>query len=80
MDQATQQNAAMVEESTAASHALAREADGLTQLMGQFTVGHDAPRVALAPRPVERPVAARPRAIPARPGSAALKMDDWEEF
>ena len=39
MDQATQQNAAMVEESTAASHALSREADNLTQLMGQFSVG-----------------------------------------
>ena len=42
MDQVTQQNAAMVEESTAASHALAREADALTQLMGQFQVGETA--------------------------------------
>ena len=39
MDQATQQNAAMVEESTAASHALSREANNLTELMGQFSVG-----------------------------------------
>ena len=39
MDQVTQQNAAMVEESTAASHALAREADNLTELMSQFEVG-----------------------------------------
>jgi len=38
MDQVTQQNAAMVEESTAASHALAREADTLTQMMQQFRV------------------------------------------
>jgi methyl-accepting chemotaxis protein len=36
MDQVTQQNAAMVEESTAASHALAREADALRRLMSQF--------------------------------------------
>jgi len=42
MDQATQQNAAMVEQSTAASHALSREADNLTQLMGQFSVGQTA--------------------------------------
>ena len=36
MDQGTQQNAAMVEQSTAASHGLAREASALTQLIGQF--------------------------------------------
>jgi methyl-accepting chemotaxis protein len=39
MDQATQQNAAMVEESTAASRALAHEADSLADLIGQFQVG-----------------------------------------
>jgi methyl-accepting chemotaxis protein len=32
----TQQNAAMVEESTAASHALADQAQELERLMGQF--------------------------------------------
>ena len=41
MDQVTQQNAAMVEESTAASHALAREAGDLDRLMGRFQVGLD---------------------------------------
>ena len=39
MDQVTQQNAAMVEESTAASHALARDAEELRRLMSQFEVG-----------------------------------------
>ncbi len=39
MDQVTQQNAAMVEQSTAASHALAREAADLARLMGQFRTG-----------------------------------------
>jgi methyl-accepting chemotaxis protein len=38
MDQVTQQNAAMVEESTAASHGLATEADELARLMSQFKV------------------------------------------
>jgi methyl-accepting chemotaxis protein len=38
MDRVTQQNAAMVEEATAASHALAREAETLSRLMGQFQV------------------------------------------
>jgi methyl-accepting chemotaxis protein len=36
IDQGTQQNAAMAEQSTAASHALAREADALTQLVERF--------------------------------------------
>jgi methyl-accepting chemotaxis protein len=38
MDQGTQQNAAMVEESTAASHSLAKEADALFQLIGRFEI------------------------------------------
>jgi methyl-accepting chemotaxis protein len=39
IDQGTQQNAAMVEESTAASHSLARETEALFKLIGQFRVG-----------------------------------------
>jgi methyl-accepting chemotaxis protein len=39
MDQATQQNAAMVEESTAASHSLSQETTQLSGLIGQFQVG-----------------------------------------
>ena len=39
MDQVTQQNAAMVEETTAASRLLANEARELAQLVGQFKVG-----------------------------------------
>jgi methyl-accepting chemotaxis protein len=45
MDQVTQQNAAMVEESTAASHALAREAQDLARLIGRFKVGGDGAQV-----------------------------------
>jgi methyl-accepting chemotaxis protein len=39
MDQATQQNATMVEESTAASRSLARETAELAGHVGQFHVG-----------------------------------------
>ncbi|MBS0410425.1 MAG: chemotaxis protein, partial [Proteobacteria bacterium] len=39
MDQVTQQNAAMVEQSTAASHALAQEAMTLAKLIAAFEVG-----------------------------------------
>jgi methyl-accepting chemotaxis protein len=44
MDQVTQQNAAMVEQSTAASHSLAQEAEALTGLIGRFQVGRDEDR------------------------------------
>ncbi|RTL72595.1 MAG: HAMP domain-containing protein [Hyphomicrobiales bacterium] len=39
MDQVTQQNAAMVEETTAASHALGESAQALAQLIGTFELG-----------------------------------------
>jgi methyl-accepting chemotaxis protein len=47
MDQVTQQNAAMVEQATAASHSLAGEAAELARLVGQFQIGQlaEAPAV-----------------------------------
>jgi methyl-accepting chemotaxis protein len=48
MDQTTQQNAAMVEESTAASHALAGEAEALAEAVSRFRVGQAAPPAARA--------------------------------
>jgi methyl-accepting chemotaxis protein len=39
MDQVTQQNAAMVEQSTAASHGMAMEVHDLSMLIGQFEIG-----------------------------------------
>jgi methyl-accepting chemotaxis protein len=49
MDQGTQQNAAMVEESTAASHSLATEATALNDLLGQFRLTGIGGFVASAP-------------------------------
>ena len=94
MDQGTQQNAAMVEQSTAASHSLAREADHLFELLGQFNIGMapashatSAPKRA-APSPVR--AAARPVPSPVRQmnaklatafnGNAAVAGSDWQEF
>jgi methyl-accepting chemotaxis protein len=42
MDQVTQQNAAMVEETTAASGVLAEDANDLARLVGQFRISGDA--------------------------------------
>jgi len=63
MDQVTQQNAAMVEQATAASHSLAGEAAELARLVGQFQIGqiaaptHAASHAAPPPR---KPAAALP--------------------
>jgi methyl-accepting chemotaxis protein len=46
MDQVTQQNAAMVEETTAASHALAQEATRLAQRMGELRISEESRRAA----------------------------------
>jgi methyl-accepting chemotaxis protein len=68
MDHGTQQNAAMVEESTAASHALATEAASLASLLGQFrmtgTEGgasfRSAPTHSASSAPASRPAVRRP--------------------
>jgi methyl-accepting chemotaxis protein len=41
MDRTTQQNAAMVEQTTAASHSLVEEAETLARLVGRFRIGGD---------------------------------------
>jgi methyl-accepting chemotaxis protein len=60
MDQATQQNAAMVEQSTAASHGLVNEAEELARLIGQFKIGDTVERRGLY-QPLRKPVA--PKAL-----------------
>jgi methyl-accepting chemotaxis protein len=93
MDQVTQQNAAMVEQSTAASHALSNEAAQLERLIGRFQVGaeiHELPargdRSAIS---VTRPATAPTRETFRQryvQGAAALKVapnsrpGEWEEF
>ncbi|MDX3928596.1 MAG: methyl-accepting chemotaxis protein [Shinella sp.] len=49
MDQGTQKNAAMVEETTAASHGLASEVQALNALIGRFNVGGSAGHAASQP-------------------------------
>jgi methyl-accepting chemotaxis protein len=50
MDQVTQQNAAMVEQATAASHSLSEEAEELARLVGQFHIGQDSTPETTKPR------------------------------
>ncbi|MGC9420812.1 MAG: methyl-accepting chemotaxis protein, partial [Rhodovulum sp.] len=67
LDQVTQQNAAMVEEATAASVTLKREAESLRQQVGRFRLDHGTPP-ALAPRPALQVIGAPDR--PPRPDHA----------
>ena len=91
MDQGTQKNAAMVEEQTAASHALAREAAALNELLRQFRLSN-APQAASA-RPAVATARSKPAVSPARAlgrsvakafggkaTAAAAAQDEWEEF
>ncbi|MFP1644864.1 methyl-accepting chemotaxis protein [Pontitalea aquivivens] len=89
LDQVTQQNAAMFEQTTAASHSLSRGAQSLTATMAQFRTAQAAAPGDLDPARfrsarVPRPVAATPR-VAARLTQAtapALRAtaDDWEDF
>lgn len=88
VDQGTQQNAAMVEEQTAASHGLAREAAALFELLEQFRFD-DAPisrsSAAQAAHHAGRPTALKvvrtaPTVSSQRGSAAAALRTDWEDF
>ena len=84
MDQVTQQNAAMVEETTAASHSLTDEANRLIELMAAFETGsasessaggksgvrQQQSRIAQSFKPAKRAAA----------GGRADDVEEWEDF
>ncbi|WP_312780413.1 methyl-accepting chemotaxis protein [Brevundimonas sp.] len=78
MDQMTQQNAAMVEQSTAASHSLAQETTSLADLMRRFRISAEAAPAA-RPAPAPQPVAAL-KTVGGRGLSVVPTIQDWEEF
>ena len=92
MDQVTQQNAAMVEQATAAASNLKAEAHGLSQIVGRFQTGTDRavarrPQLAQPGRhaPVHNPVAAQRAKVAAamgggRAAAAAAPDDGWTDF
>lgn len=86
MDAVTRQNGGMVEQSTAASHALANGAVELARLVGPFSIGVVS-LVAAAGRPIPRPSAeslhgkAFGNGVVATVKPVALaEIDTWEEF
>ena len=95
MDQATQQNAAMVEEMNAAGAGLAQESGRLGELLASFRTGENAASAPVrsaparvtaapvrAPAPAARPAAPVSRPAPAARGNAALNklQQEWTEF
>ena len=92
VDQGTQQNAAMAEELTAASHSLGKEVESIDAMLRAFVIDGANASAATASRPklaAEAPKAAskaaapaRARPVPATQGNAALAVssEDWEEF
>jgi methyl-accepting chemotaxis protein len=96
MDRVTQQNAAMAEESTAASHSLAQETNELARLIGRFELGEPAAGGVESsptnPRPTKTqgggPARGRSVLRTVSSGAAALAAslenaiseDGWEEF
>jgi len=87
MDQVTQQNAAMVEETNAASATLANEAGRLRELISQFQLGGNGSSQAAALRQTASVMASssQPRrtAAATRPvshGNVAVKQEEWAEF
>ena len=94
MDQVTQQNAAMVEETTAATHSLKSQTTELSRQVATFSIsGRPAAPASRAPASTPTPAPA-PRAAPAprpasrpgasapvsRGGAAVAVKDEWEEF
>ena len=78
MDQVTQQNAALVEETTAASRMLADQTEELFGLVSRFKLARGG-AVAEAPAPARRARAVA-RSYPSEGNAALAADDDWTEF
>jgi len=90
MDETTQQNAALVEQLSAAAHSLEEQAEGLVAAVGRFVLDEEQPAAVspaaekpVAPaRPNVRELAATPKPRAGRRGVALAKAagDSWTEF
>ncbi len=89
LDQVTQQNAAMFEQTTAASHSLTREAEALSATTAKFRVAGKGIKAAAANAPsvgLSSRRSAPARSAPASRGGAAAApareaaTEDWEDF
>ena len=82
VDQMTQQNAALVEQTSAAARSLAEEAERLRSVVARFEIGDADAATARRHEPAAPALAARPSpraAMPRTAGNTALAAD-WSEF
>ncbi|WP_162891735.1 methyl-accepting chemotaxis protein [Profundibacter amoris] len=94
LDQVTQQNAAMFEETTAASHSLTKEAENLSETTAQFRIGEETSNI-VSPdfQPSNKQIASEtgypnraPKPAPENSLATAHAVDpeitesDWEDF
>jgi methyl-accepting chemotaxis protein len=77
MDQGTQQNAATVEETTAANHSISDELAALLGMLAQFDVGDRRAAPAHATKTTAR-AQGRPLRVVASSGATAAQ--EWQEF
>nr|WP_315250510.1 methyl-accepting chemotaxis protein [uncultured Duganella sp.] len=92
MDQTTQQNAALVEQTAAAAATLRDQADKLEEVVSAFKIGATQPsytppaaprplaKVNALPKPAQRAKPAAPQPAPRKLQAAASSSDEWEEF
>ncbi|WP_434983593.1 methyl-accepting chemotaxis protein [Vreelandella zhaodongensis] len=92
MDTMTQQNAAMVQESTTAAANMRRHAEHLNELINTFVLGEDEPQATLTRQAPSQPRQSLPSGAPSarqelkRPALSSKQApvkagdDDWEEF
>ncbi len=83
MDEMTQQNAALVEESTAAAHALAEQSRELNRQMEFFQTGGHGKRSSGGGggKPAPKPVAkVKPKPVVVKPAAKSKSSGDWAEF
>jgi methyl-accepting chemotaxis protein len=90
MDQVTQQNAALVEEAAASSHAMQEQAGQLAQLVSQFKLDERfvaaasgakaAPVAKAAPAARQQRVAVQPAPRLAARATKRSVEDEWEQF
>ncbi len=92
MDEATQQNASLVEEAAAAAQSMREQAGNLSQLVGVFTIGQEKTRATAPPARKLRavPFASEKSRVTSKPAAREIAAPralrdgtdktDWEEF
>ncbi len=80
MDEATQQNAALVEEAAAAAGAMREQAAKLAEVVGVFKVEGRAVVAVQAPAPAPVKQLARAAKPVVKPSRATTAAEEWEEF